>query len=196
MNSGMVKGIKLAAKAMEYWLDGYNLVLRKGWDREGGLEAARARLLRAVTPLGVACRVYFDARGGAGVGGPSREESPSTLVRPLYVKDRPADDAMADDLRAAAKGTVTVVTDDRELRGRAKQLGATTLGVEKFLEKLDHAATPVRKPSASSRARKKEPGATPEAGRDARLSKREVDEWMKLFGFEEGEPGGPKGAAP
>ena len=169
---------------MEYWVDGYNLILRKAWDREGGLESARAKLLRLAVPLGSPVRIYFDARKG---DGRARDESPSTRVKPVYVTNRDADDAIAADLRLAPKGSVTVVTDDRELRGRAKQLGATTLGVEKFLERLDHANSPVREPSAASRTPALDDRIrSAPVTRDVRLSKREVDEWMKIFGIDDG----------
>ena len=176
---------------MEYWVDGYNLILRKAWESEGGLESARAKLLRLAVPLGCPVRIYFDARKG---DGRTRDESPSTRVRPVYVPNRDADDAIAADLRNAPKGSVTVVTDDRELRGRAKQLGASTLGVEKFLEKLDHANAPVREPSPSSRtpALDDRIRSAPET-RDVRLSKREVDEWMKIFGLDDGAAPPPVG---
>jgi predicted RNA-binding protein with PIN domain len=175
---------------MEYWVDGYNLILRKGWEKSGGLEQARLRLLRLAVPLGAPVRVYFDARRGEGR---SRDESPSTRVRPVYVTAGAADDAMASDLRGAPKGQVTVVTDDRELRGRAKQLGAVTLGVEKFLERLDHANAPVREPSPASRtpALDERVRFAPET-RDVRLSRREVDEWMKIFGLEDPPPDAPR----
>jgi predicted RNA-binding protein with PIN domain len=165
---------------MEYWVDGYNLILRKAWDREGTLEQARARLLRSVVPLGVPLRVYFDAKKG---DGRSRDESPSTRVKAVYATAVAADDAMASDLRGVPRGQITVVTDDRELRGRAKQLGAATLGVDKFLEKVDLANAPVREPPPSSRAPEPQPGA--KDVRDFRLSKKEVDEWMKAFGLDE-----------
>lgn len=167
---------------MEYWIDGYNLLLRRGLDREGSLEAARGRLLRSLVPLGVPCRAYFDARKGA-PSGDERDASPATTVRARFVRDRSADDAMIDDLRGVPRGSVVLVTDDRELRGRARQLGAATLGVARFVEKLDLAASPVRPKDGDRRSGAARGPA--EGGRDARLSKREVDEWMKLFGFDD-----------
>jgi len=169
---------------MEYWVDGYNLILRKGWDREGTLEQARGRLLRAAVLLGVPVRVYFDARRGA--AGPSeREESPAARVRPLYVREGAADDALAADLRAAATAAeVAVVTDDRELRGRVKSLGGRTLGVDKFLERLEVAGAPARPGRRPPAASDRKSGAAASGPRDVRLSTKEVDAWLKTFGIE------------
>jgi predicted RNA-binding protein with PIN domain len=170
---------------MEYWVDGYNLILRAGRDRGVSLEAARARLIRETAALNVPVRLYFDASKGD--GGPNVGRG-SGKVAVVFVRKGTADDAIAADLRAARKGETVVVTDDRELRGRAKQLGAATVGVDKFLKRPDLAVSPVvTKPAPTSRA--KDLGADPDV-RDARPSAREVDEWMKIFGFDE--PDAPK----
>lgn len=166
---------------MEYWVDGYNLILRRRWNAQATLEQARDRLLSAVAGLGVQVRVFFDA-SKPGAGGPVTG-SPSTKVVSTFVRDGTADDAMAEALRAAPKGTVTVVTDDRELRGRARQLGANTCGVDRFLQKLERRHTPRSK--QRHRGGKVAPGEKP-----GHVSKKQVDEWMKYFGFDEddGEP--------
>src|SRR5262245_22126773 len=129
---------------MEYWVDGYNLILRKGWDKELTLSQARERLLRAVVPTGLPTRVYFDASRDRVTG--SNVTSPSTKVTPVFVRSGTADDAMIADLRAVRAPDVTLVTDDRELRGRARQVGANALGVDKFLERIDVANAPPAPP--------------------------------------------------
>ncbi len=168
---------------MEYWIDGYNLIGRARFTTGATLEQARDRLIGHLVPLGVPIRVYFDAAkaglpNGSGV-------APDPRVRVVFVRDRSADDAMVAELRAGRPKDVTLVTDDRELRGRAKQLGATTLGVDKFLAKIQVANAPAAPP--------KRPSATPPPAGDrekpSHVSKRDVDEWMKLFGFtEDGDP--------
>jgi hypothetical protein len=80
-------------------------------------------------------------------------------------------------LRAAPRGTVTLVTDDRELRGRARQLGANTLGVDRFLEKLERAVSPVPPKPATKK------GPAGDRGQHG-LSKKQLDDWMNWFGFD------------
>ena len=172
---------------MEYWVDGYNLILRKGWDREVSLDAARARLVRDAALLDLPVRVYFDASKGKVVAGAALG---SPRVKVVFTRSGTADDAIAAELRGAAKSGVVVVTDDRELRGRAKQLGAVSVGVDKFLKRLELAVSPVVRPPAP-KSKAKTLGADPEV-RDARPSPREVDEWMKIFGFDDAEGGPPE----
>ena len=163
---------------MEYWVDGYNLILRKHWNAKATLQQARDRLLSAVTALGGPVRVFFDAsKPGAGGRQPG---TPSTRVAATFVRDKSADDAIADALRSTPKGTVTVVTDDRELRGRARQLGANTCGVDRFLEKLEKAYAPQSKPTQRG-------GDAAPSEKPGHISKRQVDDWMKYFGFDEDE---------
>ena len=161
---------------MEYWVDGYNLILRKGWNTKATLQQARDRLLSAVTGLGVTVRVFFDA-SKPGAGG-LQSGSPSTRVVVTFVRDRSADDAIADALRAAPKDTVTVVTDDRELRGRARQLGANTCGVNRFVEKLEKKHAPGINP-------RNQGSKTPRGDKPGHVSKKQVNDWMKYFGFDE-----------
>ena len=164
--------------AMEYWIDGYNVILRKRWNDRGTLEQAREKLLSAVIALGVPVRVYFDASKTP--GGHGSPHSRSSHVVPVFVRQGTADDAMADDLRNKPKSQITVVTDDRELRGRARQLGANTCGVNTFVAKLDKTISPVSKPRRHGR-----PTAT--GDKPGRVSKKDVDDWMRYFGFDDEE---------
>ncbi len=170
---------------MEYWVDGYNLILRKGWDRDFALHQAREKLLRAVVPLGVQVRLYFDASRDRGAEG--HLASPSSKVVTIFVRTGSADDAMVADLRRVKATDITLVTDDRELRGRAKQVGARTVGVEKFLERFDQANSPtppVRQSSPAAPLHPPRSDAPPEDdGRPKRVSREEVDDWMKAFGI-------------
>ena len=160
---------------MEYWVDGYNLILRQGWTRAGAtLDEARERLLRHVQALRAPARLYFDAsRTGATV---DRGRCASGGVRIVFVSRSSADDAMVNDLRGhRAPRDVTIVTSDRELRRRARQLGASTVGVEKFATRVAHANAPASRPPS----RRAETG-----GRTAPLSDGEVDDWMNWFGYD------------
>lgn len=171
---------------MEYWIDGYNLILRKRWTETLTLEQSRDKLLSAVTALDVPVRVFFDAsKAGGHGGGPGSHASPSTKVTPRFIRDGSADDAMVDALRGVPKGSVTLVTDDRELRGRARQLGANALGVSKFLERLEKRRSPISPPR--TRNGKTAPGEKP-----THISKKQVQDWMDWFGFDEdGDSGDP-----
>lgn len=169
---------------MEYWIDGYNLIHRMDWLRTCTLARARERLEAALVPLQTPMRVYFDARSG-GDGPVGQPGSRSSKIALVFTAGESADDRILSDLQNAKPGTVTVVTDDRELRGRAKQQRANTLGVDKFVERMEKAARPPVKPpegraKAASRNRDGRPASA--------LSRSEVDEWMRIFGFEGKDP--------
>ena len=87
---------------MEYWIDGYNVILRKRWNANRTLEQAREHLLSAALALGVPVRVYFDASKAPGGIGPAH--SRSSRVVPVFVTGGTADDAMAEALRGARGG--------------------------------------------------------------------------------------------
>ena len=147
---------------MEYWVDGYNLLLRQGWTEGRTLEQARERLVQTASRVGKPVRLYFDATKlppSTSSGEPVRGR-----VRTIFVRHATADDAIVNDLRSSGETrSVRVVTDDRELRGRARQLGAETLGVKKFLTRLERGAAP--KPPAAGR--------------------RDVEDWLDYFGIDE-----------
>ena len=69
-----------------------------------------------------------------------------------------------------------MITDDRELRQRARQVGANTLGVAKLMERLARPTSPKPHPSSMKSAK----GGS---DRPRSISKSEVDEWMQAFGF-------------
>jgi hypothetical protein len=98
----------------------------------------------------------------------------------VFVTGGTADDAMAEALRGAPRNQVTLVTDDRELRGRARQLGANTCGVNRFLVKLDKKISPVTKP------RGRDAPTSPD-GKPRHVSAKDVDDWMNYFGFDKDE---------
>ena len=164
---------------MEYWIDGYNLILRQAWNESGSLESARDRLIRETVRLGAPVRIYFDASRSQGLSGEG--PSPDRRITVLYSRDGIADDAMIRDLAKAQASAVTLVTDDRELRARARDRGANTLGVERFLSKLAKAAAP--KPKGGTKA----PGSgkLDAEGRPKKISKKEVDDWLDAFGFDD-----------
>ena len=166
---------------MEYWVDAYNLILRQNWLKNHSLAQARQKLESVVLAVNNPVRLYYDARGGTSDNSISKGRSTRVSVR--FVTDQTADDAMIADLKTKKKGKVTIVTDDRELRNRAKKLRANTVRVDSFLDHLKK----VGKPSASGPAPTRTKGID-EDGRPTRISKSEVDEWMREFGFLDEDP--------
>ena len=86
---------------MEYWVDGYNLILRKRWVRTMTLEAAREKLLRAVVALNSTVNVFFDASRTAGAVTKESGLSPSSKVIVTFVRSGTADDSI---IRAVPPG--------------------------------------------------------------------------------------------
>jgi len=133
---------------MKVLVDGHNAMaaLRV---RGPSHEARRRALLRRVAAVAPHATVYFDAR-----------QAPSELLEVfaehglhvVYCRGREADDAIIERVRhAASPGRYVVVTNDREVAGRCRQLGAQASGVVEFfgpgpVERVEGAA---RAPSAA-----------------------------------------------
>ncbi|HMS15847.1 MAG TPA: NYN domain-containing protein [Planctomycetota bacterium] len=166
---------------MEYWLDGYNVIHRQGWLSKHTLAQARERLEKEVLLLATPVRLYFDARGDRS-GSETTAESRSSAVTIVFCGSLTADERILQDLRLPRKGPVTVVTDDRELRGMAKQLKANTVGVERFAESLKKTGTPApSQKKASSKSGSSD-------GKPTSLTQKDVAYWMRIFGFDEEDP--------
>ncbi|MHC4816757.1 MAG: NYN domain-containing protein [Planctomycetota bacterium] len=119
---------------MRALIDGHNALgaLRI---REKTHEAARHALLRRVAAKAPHATVFFDAREAPRDLAESRCE---LGVEVYYCRRREADQAILDEVREAddARGLI-VVTNDREVAGRAAQLGAQVVGVTEFLGAAD-----------------------------------------------------------
>lgn len=113
---------------METWIDGYNVIKRKSFDRGVSLEESRARLLKRVGARGKVT-VWFDSKDSKGAS----SESPSHHVSVRYVVGS-ADEAIVSALRRCDAKSITVVTDDLGLAIRCRQLGAAHQEVDAFLE--------------------------------------------------------------
>ena len=166
---------------MNYWIDGYNLILRQPDHRQWTLEQSRERLLRSLDSLKIPVQVFFDAQRFTG----TQHAIPrsSSFVSCRFIKSETADDAIVAGLRQVQASEVTVVTDDRELRLRCRQLGANTVGVMRFMERLNRANVP-----ASTRKKRSKPDRKPDSpsgGNRENLSSSEVDDWMDYFGLDE-----------
>lgn len=94
-------------------------------------EARRREILRRVAALAPDATVYFDARN-ASPGGMDHARQEGVRVR--YCRHREADHEILEEVRDAdLPGRILVVTNDRELAGRAVQLGAKSRRVQEFL---------------------------------------------------------------
>jgi predicted RNA-binding protein with PIN domain len=128
---------------MRVLIDGHNAMaaLKVGGETH---EAKRRNLLRRVADAAPQAIVFFDARRApAGVMDAMSELGVS--VR--YCRGREADIAILEIVRAsAAPGQIVVVTNDREVAGKATQLGASALSVKDFFGPRSPLPSPGRRP--------------------------------------------------
>ena len=110
-------------------VDGHNAIGRLGItaaDDEGRRRVLLARVARVTTDA----TVFFDAQGAPPLA-PTVDREGGLDVR--FSRAREADEEILAFVRAAAQpGALLVVTDDRELSGRARQAGAKASGVAEF----------------------------------------------------------------
>ncbi len=151
---------------MRHWIDGYNLLRHLQLEKGRSLEQARARLVGLVSGAGV--RIYFDAQGGG------KEQRAGVEV--VYSESQSADDRIVADLRSGGGGGITVVTNDRELTNRCKQLGAAVIGCSDYLQR-------------ESKPRSTRSQLAPDPARPSGVrTKVELDEWLRLFGEDPTKP--------
>ena len=114
---------------MQVLVDGHNAM---GALRVQGVthEARRRELLRRVSAAAPHATVYFDAANAPeGIIEAYSEQG----VHVVYCRDREADAAIVERVRnAPIPGRLVVISNDREVVGRASQLGAQTSGVVEF----------------------------------------------------------------
>lgn len=160
---------------MEFWVDGYNLMLRRlGGRKAASLADERRALVVSLGTIGRPIRVFFDA---ARTPGGISEKLDGPRVTVVFARAESADDAMIHALRQGNPKDVTLVTNDRELRRRAHQLGATTLGVEKFEKDITDAAAPKAQP-------KKPQDNEGRIGDVLNRMPMDTDYWMKEMGLQ------------
>jgi predicted RNA-binding protein with PIN domain len=128
---------------MHYVIDGYNVahVLFGVEARSASPEEMRGALLRRLRRYASRKRrvtAVFDGRAGGGTGR-SSERSGEVEVRFAPSADEEIVEIVR---RAPDPGRVRVVTRDREVAGRARQLGADTTPVPVFLDDLEDRCGP------------------------------------------------------
>jgi len=128
---------------MRVLIDGHNAMaaLKVGGKTH---EAKRRNLLRRVADAAPQATVFFDARQAP----PGMMETMSELgVTVRYCRASEADHAIVGTVRnAAAPGQIIVVTNDREVAGKATQLGAQALKVKDFFGSKSPLPRPGRRP--------------------------------------------------
>jgi predicted RNA-binding protein with PIN domain len=136
-------------------IDGYNALFQLMPALPADRDVARQRLVREVRAVllggrpgrpGDRVHVVFDASHGSARRGTSGKDGPISWS---YAEGS-ADDAIVEWLRRheSAPADVVVVTDDRELRGRAKQLGSKAVRVHDFF--AGKTSSPESPPSPAS----------------------------------------------
>jgi hypothetical protein len=129
--------------SMRVLVDGHNAM---GALRVGGKthEEQRRNLLRRVAQLAPSATVFFDARR-APAGMMETLSEMGVTVR--YCRGAEADHAIVGTVRnAAAPGQIIVVTNDREVAGKATQLGARALTVQEFFGPKSPLPRPGKRP--------------------------------------------------
>jgi predicted RNA-binding protein with PIN domain len=114
---------------MKVFIDGHNAL--GALDIRGRThEERRHALMSRVAGLAPGATVFFDA-GRAPEGLFEREALHGILA--VYCREREADDFIIDAVRDAANpAQITVVTNDRQIAGTARQHGAKSVAVEEF----------------------------------------------------------------
>lgn len=152
-------------------LDGYNLMLRDADPANASLADAREAFVRRVDSLRTPEEdvvVVFDGRAGRSSGGPAEG------VRVVFARaPRTADDVIVKRVERAPRGSVEVLTRDRELRHRVKSAGGRVGDVDAFLARDRN-----RKRTSAPKGRAR--GGKPAPPRGA-----ELDDWERLFGERE-----------
>ena len=122
---------------MRILIDGHNAIGALKIKGESH-EEARVLLLRRVAACAPGAVVYFAARNAPpGVISSRREQG----VKVIYCRKKEADARILERVRDAAEpGGYTVVTNDREVRGKARQLGASVARVREFFGPPDEPA--------------------------------------------------------
>jgi hypothetical protein len=128
-------------------IDGHNALHRLGLAVDGDMTRSRGALLARVRRRERGAVVYFDARY-APPDAPEVESERGVRVR--YCRRREADEVILERVeRESRGGKPLVVTDDRELAGRARQLGARTSSVAAFFAKAPSRPVPPSRPDGS-----------------------------------------------
>ncbi len=160
-----------------YIIDGYNVVFKKKeFSRGRSLEESREIFCRLLDSYAaekkVEITVVWDGSGNPGASAKSTGQ-----IKNVYSSSgMNADEKIIGFVkRAYHKGRITVVTDDRQIIGTVRHIGAQVKNVNEFLSLVGR---PKKKSKAHLRKRGGESDSVKEKVSADDLS---VDEWMRLF---------------
>lgn len=160
---------------MEYYIDGHNLIpklqgIRLSDDND---ELALLERLQEFARLSrKKCTVFFDKAPE----NRTRSESYGTLHVVYVTHQTKADEEIIARVNKAGKARaaeITVVSSDQHVQWQCRQAGAKILESERFAAEMNNTFSGKNQPAKVRRA---EPRIEP------KLSSKEVDEWLKLFG--------------
>lgn len=173
----------------EYWLDGFNFfhhwegtkaLLRpdSGYDIVRAIERSARILGRHLGAKARHATLYLD-------GGLSHSEGRLGGMRVRYCgPGGKADDRLANDLYDLGDNArmITAVSNDRELKGRMRSLGAACLGVGEYLALIEGKPKTAGKKTGKNSG--KSSGETADVLREKTrtLSEYEVNAWLEYFG--------------
>ena len=123
---------------MHYYIDGYNLFFKTFDPLPENFQACRNRLIKIlhdrVDYLKLNATLVFDAHHHSGE---EHRFHPGNLEVVFTRKGQSADDFILEEIASSlAPHRETVVSSDRELRHRARNLGANVTSVEEFIDNL------------------------------------------------------------
>lgn len=123
---------------MHYYVDGYNLLFRLA-PKKNSLDLNRSAVIsslnRIASQLHLRITLVFDATQQKERLGVARGNYDAIEI--VYTENKNADNYILEEVEnATAPSQITIVTSDRELAGRAKQLGAQTLSISEFVNWL------------------------------------------------------------
>ena len=161
---------------MHALVDGHNAIFRLGLNGATP-EDTRRLLLKRVLRVTSEATVFFDALG-APLLAPETAREGGLAVR--FCRGVEADQVMLDVVRESARPSeLLLVSDDRELAGRARQLGARTTSVGQFLGSAGDEEPPPRGPRAASRPADLRPFRAEDFGLPPVIDLRAPADWLE-----------------
>ncbi|MBI5827005.1 MAG: NYN domain-containing protein [Deltaproteobacteria bacterium] len=124
--------------ALHLVIDGYNLLHASSPGAFGDIEAERERLIDGLAAYRRLKRVRLTAIfDGTASGRLSRSREMRSGIEVVFSRDGEEADRILKELAREKKGSVTIVTSDRDVASYAEANGAVTIGSEEFRNLLD-----------------------------------------------------------
>ena len=124
--------------ALHLVIDGYNLLGASSHDAFRDIEAERERLIAALAAYKRLKRVKLTAVfDGTSSKRLTRSREMRSGIEVIFSRDGEEADRILKDLAREKKGSVTIVTSDRDVASYAESNGAVTVGSDEFRRLLD-----------------------------------------------------------